>query len=100
PFSPARRASRITYHPAQIEVEPNGSPCACTIAGRFSTRSSAVNETQCASAPVRSTTACAYGRSSKPASSKYAVTVFWCSCPWYETPTAIADESTPPERQV
>ncbi len=59
---------------------------------------------------VFSTIASAYGRSSKPRSSKYTVNVFWrspigFSCPVsvlrrWSTVTAIADESIPPERQV
>src|SRR5581483_10956807 len=88
---------------AALAVEHHGepgSPCACTIAGRSSTSGCAVNVTQCGSAPVRSTTAWAKGRSSKPRSPKYAVTVFWCSWPCAATATAIDEESIPPERHV
>ncbi len=72
--------------------------------------SSSVNDTQCGSAFVLRTTSSANGRSSKPSSSKYAVNVR-CRSPIglafsisvssrWSTVHAIADESTPPERQV
>src|SRR5919198_2936442 len=107
---PERFASRITYQPAQIDVEPNGSPCASTIRGRSVTRSSSENEIQCGSASVRSTTASAYGRSSNPGTSKYAVNVRWrdptatafsasVRSRW-STQTAMAEESIPPESAV
>jgi len=63
-------AARITYQPAQIDVDPKGSPCASRIAGRSSTSSSSVNVIQCGSDRVAAATDFAYGRSSNPGVSK------------------------------